>query len=193
MSFVIQVKAFDKSFKVVKCVSTTIVSSNINEVIRAVLDFFIQTFYNHKKAENVYKRTKIKNAPKKHLGGKQSLIHLFAFCAFAWASLCLLVLFVLFCAFFCFFWFLCMWNLFVKKKKFKTALITSFILLLIEYAFSYRNPQNQVSFLSHLFCFGLVQNLSLSLTHKFLYQSKHFCSIWKQCLSRNVQVNNSHL
>ena len=77
MSFVIQAKAFDKYFKVVKCVSTTIVSSNINEVIRAVLDFFIQTFYNHKKAENAYKRTE------KHLGGKQSLIDLFAFCAFA--------------------------------------------------------------------------------------------------------------
>ena len=70
MSFVIQAKAFDKSFKKAKCVSITIVSSNINEVIRAILDFFIQKFHNHKKAQNAYKRTKIKNAPKKHLRGK---------------------------------------------------------------------------------------------------------------------------
>ena len=45
-------------------------SSNINEVIRAILDFFIQKFHEHKKAENAYKRTKIKNALKKHLRGK---------------------------------------------------------------------------------------------------------------------------
>ena len=70
LSFVIQTKAFDKSFKGAKCVSITIVSSNINEVIRAILDFFIQKFHNHKKAQNAYKRTKIKNAPKKHLRGK---------------------------------------------------------------------------------------------------------------------------
>ena len=48
----------------------TIVSSNINEVIRAILNFFIQKFHNHKKAQNAYKRTKIKNAPKKHLRRK---------------------------------------------------------------------------------------------------------------------------
>ena len=66
----LQAKAFDKSFKGAKCVSITIVSSNINEAIRAILNFFIQKFYNHKKAQNAYKRTKIKNAPKKHLRGK---------------------------------------------------------------------------------------------------------------------------
>ena len=66
----IQAKAFDKSFKKAKCVSITIVSSNINEVIRAILNFFIQKFHNHKKAQNAYKRTKLKNAPKKHLRGK---------------------------------------------------------------------------------------------------------------------------
>ena len=70
MSFFIQAKAFDKSFKKAKCVSITIVSSNINEVIRAILNFFIQKFHNHKKAQNAYKRTKLKNAPKKHLRGK---------------------------------------------------------------------------------------------------------------------------
>ena len=46
------------------------VRSNINEVIRAILNFFIQKCYNYKKAQNAYKRTKIKNAPKKHLRGK---------------------------------------------------------------------------------------------------------------------------
>ena len=70
MSFIIEVKAFDKSFKKVKCVSMTLVSSNINEVIRAILDFFIQKFHNPKKAQNAYKRTKIKNTPKKHPRGK---------------------------------------------------------------------------------------------------------------------------
>ena len=45
-------------------------SSNVNEVIRSILDFFIQKFYNHKKAENAYKRTKLKKAPKKPLRGK---------------------------------------------------------------------------------------------------------------------------
>ena len=47
--FIMQAKAFDKSFKNAKCVSITIASSNINEIIRAILDFFIQTFYKHKK------------------------------------------------------------------------------------------------------------------------------------------------
>ena len=48
-SFVIQAKAFDKSFKGVKCVPITLVSSNINEVIRAILNFFIQKFHKYKK------------------------------------------------------------------------------------------------------------------------------------------------
>ena len=70
MSFVIQAKAFDKSFKKVKCVSMALVSSNIYEVIRAILNFFIQKCHNPKKAQNAYKQTKIKNAPKKHPRGK---------------------------------------------------------------------------------------------------------------------------
>ena len=41
-------KAFDKSFKGVKCVLITIVSSNISEVTRAILNFFIQKLYNQK-------------------------------------------------------------------------------------------------------------------------------------------------
>ena len=54
------------------------------------------------------------------------------FCVFAWLR---------FCAFWCFLWFwcflvlFCAWeNIFVNKKKFKTALITSFILLLKSYS-----------------------------------------------------------
>ena len=71
----------------------TIVSSNINDVIKTTLNFFIQKNHNHKKAENAYKRTKIKNAPKKHLRGKYSRIHLFVILCF-----CLSV-FMLFSAF----------------------------------------------------------------------------------------------
>ena len=67
MSFVIQAKAFDKieakcvsitiKKKEAKCVSITITvtSSNINELIRVILNFFI-----HKKAQNAYKQIKIK-------------------------------------------------------------------------------------------------------------------------------------
>ena len=53
MPFDIQAKAFDKSFKKTKCVSIIIVSSNINELIRAILDFFIQKFHKHKKRETL--------------------------------------------------------------------------------------------------------------------------------------------
>ena len=54
---------------------------------------------------------------------------LFAFCAFAWLCFCA---FSAFCTFGAFLYFWCVQNVFVKKniKKFKTTLITSFILLL---------------------------------------------------------------
>ena len=42
-------------------------SSNINEVIRIILNFFIQKFHNYKKAQDAYKRAKTKNVYKKHL------------------------------------------------------------------------------------------------------------------------------
>ena len=45
-------------------------SSNINEVTRAILNSFIQNCHNRKQAQIAYKRTQIKNAPKKHLRGK---------------------------------------------------------------------------------------------------------------------------
>ena len=67
LPFVVQAKTFDKYFKKVKCVSITIVSSNINGIIRTILDFFIQKNHNHKKAQNAYKRTKTKNVYKRHL------------------------------------------------------------------------------------------------------------------------------
>ena len=60
-------KDFCKSFTKVKCASITIASRNINEIIRVILNFFIQKFYNHKKAQNTYKRTDTKNVYKKHL------------------------------------------------------------------------------------------------------------------------------
>ena len=87
----------------------SIISSNINEAIKTTLNFFIQKFHNHEKAQNAYKRIKIKNAPKKYLRGKWSFIRLFAFCAFARMSLCLLVLLVL----------LTLLVLFVRAKSFR--------------------------------------------------------------------------
>ena len=72
-------------------------SSNVNEVIRAISNLL---FFSHKKtphatkAQNTYKQTKIKNALKKHLRGKKSLIRLFAFCAFVLLLGCVFVLFV---------------------------------------------------------------------------------------------------
>ena len=38
--------------------SITIVSSNINEVTRAILNSFIHNFHNHKQAQNAYKQIK---------------------------------------------------------------------------------------------------------------------------------------
>ena len=43
----------------------TIVRSNVNEVIKTILNFFIQNFHNHKKAQNAYKRIKIKKKTSK--------------------------------------------------------------------------------------------------------------------------------
>ena len=99
------------------------------------------------KHKNAHKRTKIKKtafyALKKHLSGKKSFICLFVFLCF----LCFVLLLVESLCFLCFllgcvFVFLVLLvllvlsvllvhqNLFIKKKEFKTALITSFTLLL---------------------------------------------------------------
>ena len=97
------------------------VSSNVNEVIRAVLNFlffFTKRFHKHKMhtSEQKQKRQHF-YAHKKHLMRKKSLIRLFAFL--------------------CFLCFLCVQNLFVKKIKKVlncpddlTYITTKFILLL---------------------------------------------------------------
>ena len=105
LSFVIQEKAFDKSFKGAKCVSIAIVSSNINEVIRAILNFFNQNFHNRKKEQNAYKRTKIKNAPKRASKGKivtYLLICVLCFCPSVFMSFSAFGVFCAFGAFWCF-------------------------------------------------------------------------------------------
>ena len=49
----------------------TIVSSNISEVTRPILNSLIEKLHNNnKKAQNANKRIKIKNAPKKRLRRK---------------------------------------------------------------------------------------------------------------------------
>ena len=53
-------------------------SSNVNEVIKAILDVFIQKLHVHKKAQTAYRRAKIKNVLKNTSKGKKSLIRLFA-------------------------------------------------------------------------------------------------------------------
>ena len=45
-------------------------SSNVNEVIRAILNFLYPKISQAQKVQNAYKQTKIKNASKKHLRGK---------------------------------------------------------------------------------------------------------------------------
>ena len=84
---------------------------------------FLCAHKKHKKTQNVYKRTKIKKADKKHLRGKKSLVYLRFFCFCLFASLCFL-------CFLCFWCFWCVQNLFAKKREFKTALMTLFTLLL---------------------------------------------------------------
>ena len=67
--------------------------SNINEVTKTVLNvlfyffllfFLTKRFHKHKKAQNCLQQTKIKKCVYKHLRRKKLLIHIFAFCAFAW-------------------------------------------------------------------------------------------------------------
>ena len=63
--------------------------SNINGVFRSVLNFLFFFFLQKdltstKKHKTVYSEQKLKNVYKKHLREKKSLIHLFAFYAFAW-------------------------------------------------------------------------------------------------------------
>ena len=98
----------------------TNLSSNINEVTKTVLSFllfFTKRFYKYKKHKTAYSEQKLKNAYKKHLREKKSLIRLFAFCAFAWSCLYLLVLSVSAKSFR------------KKNKEFKRSQETSFCLI----------------------------------------------------------------
>ena len=91
-------------------------SSNVNEAIKTISNFFMKKFPTHKPhtSEQKQKRQHF-YAHKKHLRGRTSLVRLFA-------PLCFL----------CFLCFLGLPNLFVKKiKRLKTALLTSFTLLLL--------------------------------------------------------------
>ena len=108
-------------------------SSNVNEVIKTILDFFIQKFYKHK-AQNANKQTRIKNALKNIWGEKSpSFAYLLLwFCSFAGLCLCA---FGAFCA------------KSFRKKEFKTALIASFMLLLVWFY------QTVVKFVCFIFTF----------------------------------------
>ena len=106
--------------------------------------------------------------------GKMSLVCLFAFCAFAWLRLC---------AFWDFWCFWCVLNLFVKKG-FKTALITSFILLLkfiLLQAFFNHNPfqlSQSFSIITVLFNYHNLFQLSQSFSIiTFFFNYHDFFSI----------------
>ena len=82
----------------------------------------------HKKQKNANKRISYFFPLRCFLSAFLIFVCLFAFCAFAWLRVCVFSCFLLFLCF------LCVQNLFVKKnEKFKTTLITSFILLLTYY------------------------------------------------------------
>ena len=82
-----------------------IISSNINEGIKAILFFQTKRFHTHEKHRNSYKRTKTKKAvlnalKKTHLRGRKSFVRLHAFLRFLCAFY---VLFCAFCAFYAFY------------------------------------------------------------------------------------------
>ena len=106
--------------------------------------------------------TTTKNVPKEYLRGKH-LIHLFAFCAFARMSLCLFVLFVLLVLLVLL---VCVKSFRKKNKEFKTALITSFILLL---NFNYHNP------------FQSLKSFSI-ITIFFNYHGRFYHNLFYYCL-----------
>ena len=135
-------------------------SSNVNEVIRAVLNFFYEKILHAQNAQNVHKRTKTKKsafyAHKKRL----------------FAYLC----FLCFCLD-AYLYFLCVQNLFVKKKmkRFQTddlmtsfTLLLKFILLLTWYFFNYYNPFQ----LSQ--CFPII---TILFNYPYLFQLSKYFSI----------------
>ena len=73
----------NKILLLIKCVG---ISSYINEAINTTLNFFIQKFHNHKKAQKAYKRIKIKKCSSKSSKGKivtYSLICVLCFLPYA--------------------------------------------------------------------------------------------------------------
>ena len=126
----------------------------VHYVVGTFLFSFLWAHKKHKNAQNVYKRTKIKNVHKKRLRGKKSLICLFMFLCF-----CLSV-----SVFFAHFLLFGRVKSFRKKikinKEFKNALITSFTLLLS------CNYLNVFICCSIVFCW-LIEKI-LSITHNII-------------------------
>ena len=87
--------------------------------------FFTKRFHKYKKAENHLQRTKLKKYVQKTSKGKNSLIHLFAFCAFDGCVFMLLVLLVLLVLLM----FLVHPKSFCKNKEFKRFQETSFCVI----------------------------------------------------------------
>ena len=120
----------------------------------------------------------LKNTPKKHLRGKSHLFAYLCLCAFDRVSLCRLVLFSAFGAF-CVFSviFLCVKCFRKKNKKFKTALITSFILLLNSsyYKHEFFNHYNLfiIIFFNYHNLFQLSQLSQFQLSFQSLYSLQH--------------------
>ena len=103
-----------------------LLSSNVNEVIREILNFFFyEKILRAQKAQNACKRTKRKKDSVfmrlKHLRGRKSPIRLLALRAFCvFCALCASCAFCIFCVFCAFAWFrLCVFMLFVRVKPFR--------------------------------------------------------------------------
>ena len=97
--------------------------------------YFLFSFLRvHKKPKNTNKRIRYFFPLRCFLRAFFIFVCLFTFLYFCLVAflyfLCFWCFLVLFGTFWCFWCFLCVQNLSIKKKKFKTALITSFILLL---------------------------------------------------------------
>ena len=134
-------------------------SSNVNEVIRAVLNFFfLRKFHTHKKTQNANKQTKIKKGSvfmrlKTSKGKKVT-----------YSRICFFVLFMLFvlllgCIFVPFVLFVRVKS-FCKKKRFETALMTSFTLLLYSCYYEH-NFFLILTFFNYHNLFQLLQSFSI--------------------------------
>ena len=157
------------------------VISNINEVIRVILNLSIYLFFYKKishtqKAQNAQKQIKIKKgsifyAHKKHLRERKLLVWCFVLFQFVLFTLFVFFLFFglfglfgLFMLFILFVLFVCVKSSCKKIMKwFKIALITSFILLL-KYSFFFSKLNS------------LVSKLLLKIEKKKVFFAKNYCS-----------------